>query len=132
MDGIHSSSVVQTQEQLFHKAQRGVEQSAPLFFKENTMIPKNLKVGDTFVDGKQTYKVTKVLEPPYAYESVVVEKPEPIKVEEPKVEEVDKTYTKTEINRMPNVKLEELCKELDLEVGTGAEMKRAIIGKLGL
>lgn len=104
-------------------------------FKENEMIPRNLKVGDTFVDGGLTYRVTKVLNPPYLYESAVVEKgekPEPIKVEEPKVEEVDKTYTKTEINRMPNVKLEELCKELDLEVGTGAEMKRAIIGKLGL
>lgn len=101
------------------------------------MIPRNLKVGETFVDGGLTYRVTKVLNPPYLYESAVVEKgekPEPIKVkEEPKEEpKEDKTYTKTEINRMPNVKLEELCKELELEVGTGAEMKRAIINKLGL
>ena len=99
------------------------------------MIPKNLKVGDTFEDGGLTYRVLKVLDPPYAYESAVVTVAPVDKslIEEPKEEpREEKAYTKTEINRLPNVKLEELCKELDLEIGTGAEMKRAIINKLGL
>jgi len=102
-------------------------------------MDKILKVGDTFVEGEQTYIVDAIVPMGYNAHAIgkVTDKPvvkeipkvEEIKVEEPK-EEV--TYSKTQVNRMPNAELEKLCKELGIEVGTGTEMKRAIIAKLGL
>lgn len=108
------------------------------------MIPKNMKIGDTFVDDGYTYVVDKIV--PLGYEShritsgnVKVEQPtkaENIKVSEEETPSITEggvnKYSKTQVNRMPNSKLEEVCKELGLEVGTGTEMKRAIIAKLGL
>lgn len=101
---------------------------------------KNLKVGDTFIEGNQTYVVDEIV--PLGYNAHVVTT-NVVKKEEKTVENTDKVevseitsndvnYSKTQVNRMPNVQLEKLCKELGLEVGTGTEMKRAIIAKLGL
>lgn len=106
------------------------------------MIPKNLKVGETFTDGGYTYKVLEIVKDGYISTKITnanVKKYEP-KVEE-EVEEIsvpetitnaNVNYNKTQINRLPNSKLEEVCKELGIEIGTGTEMKRAIIAKLGL
>jgi len=95
----------------------------------------NYKLGDTYVDGEYTYKVIKVYENgtceaqrvDIKKASIPEKKAEPI---EEKVEEPE--YSKTQINRLPNAELEKLCKKMGLEVGTGTEMKRALIAKLGL
>ena len=100
----------------------------------------NLKVGDTFVEGNQTYIVDEIVPLGYNAHAITTEV---VKKSEKQVENTDKTevseitsndvnYSKTQVNRMPNAQLEKLCKELGLEVGTGTEMKRAIIAKLGL
>ena len=99
-----------------------------------------LHIGDTFIEGDCTYKVTGIV--PEGYLAVMIKGmddiPEEPKVNEPKVEpKVEKTeeptsYSKTQINRMPNTELEKLCKELGIEVGTGTEMKRALIKELKL
>ena len=104
------------------------------------MVSKNLKVGDTFVEGEQTYIIDEIVPLGYNAHAITTEN---VKKEEKPVENTDKTevseiastdvnYSKTQVNRMPNAQLEKLCKELGLEVGTGTEMKRAIIAKLGL
>lgn len=97
------------------------------------MIPKNLKVGDTFVD-EFKFRVVKVNEDG-TYISERVNSVTPItevvvKTVEKPIEKLE--YSKTQVNRMPNSELEKVCKDLGLEVGTGTEMKRAIIAKLGL
>ena len=100
------------------------------------MIPKNPKVGDTFTD-EFTFKVIQVREDG-TFVSKRVDMDEVVKTEDiPTIkeevkEEVSKTYSKTQINRTPNSELEKICKELGLPIGTGTEMKRAIIDKLGL
>lgn len=100
-------------------------------------MDKILKVGDTFVEGEQTYVVDEIVPMGYNAHAIgkVTDKPiKEIPVEEPKTEEPKEevSYSKTQVNRMPNAELEKVCKELGLEVGTGTEMKRAIIAKLGL
>jgi len=114
------------------------------------MIPKNLKVGDTFTEGNSTYEVMEVIPggyrskriklnaESYAYEEAMKaepKNPEPVK-EEVKAEApapaLDTKYTKTEINRLNNAELEKLCKKLDIEPSTGMAMKKALIEKLGL
>lgn len=100
------------------------------------MIPSNLKVGDVFTD-EFTFRVIKVNEDgTYISERVKGAKPvEDIPVVEMPVEEVKEdipSFTKTQINRMPNAELEKVCKDLGIAVGTGTEMKRAIINKLEL
>jgi hypothetical protein len=93
------------------------------------MIPKNLKVGDTFTDGGFTYVVDEIVS--VGYNSHRIEKP--VKIPEIKEEVKEEPgYTKTQVNRLPNAELEKLCEKLGLEIGTGTEMKRAIIAKLGL
>jgi len=96
---------------------------------------KNLKVGDTFVEGDCTYKVLEVV--PEGYIAKMIKGMDdddiPVKEETPAIQEEETpAYSKTQVNRMPNAELEKLCKELGLEVGTGTEMKRSIISKLGL
>ena len=111
------------------------------------MIPTNLKVGDRFTDGGRTFEVTAVNE--LGYESRDIDMPvseqdvkedepeEEIKelpfttVEEKQLDSFNK-YTKTEINRLNNAELKSVCEKLDLNPGTGVEMKKAIIEKLGL
>lgn len=103
------------------------------------MIPKNPKVGDTFVD-EFTFKVVKVREDG-TFVSQRVDMDEVVKTEDIPTEvkgeveaeiKAEKTYSKTQINRTPNSELEKICKELGLPLGTGTEMKRAILDKLGL
>lgn len=94
----------------------------------------NLKIGDTFKEGDCTYKVVEVV--PEGYIATMIKGMDnddiPTIKEEIKEEVTETTYSKTQVNRMPNSELEKVCKELGLEVGTGTEMKRAIIAKLGL
>lgn len=100
------------------------------------MIPKHPKVGDTFVD-EFTFRVVQVREDG-SFVSQRVDMEEVVKPESTVETVVDspveekKTYSKTQINRMPNVELEKVCKELGLQIGTGTEMKRAILSKLEL
>ena len=103
------------------------------------MIPKNPKVGDTFVD-EFTFKVIKVREDG-TFVSQRVDMNEVVKTEDIPTEvkgeveaeiKEEKTYSKTQINRMPNAELEKVCKQLGIKVGTGTEMKRALIDRLGL
>ena len=96
---------------------------------------QKMSIGDTFKEGDCTYKVTGIV--PEGYLATMIKGMEDIPVYETKTEEVkpvveEVTYSKTQVNRMPNAELEKVCKELGLEVGTGTEMKRAIIAKLGL
>lgn len=101
------------------------------------MIPTNLKVGDTFIDGNK-YKVTALCELGYISERIeVLDNDAP--VVEPKKEEVVSnkldsfnSYTKTEINRLSVLELEAVCDKLGLERSTGVAMKKAIIDHLGL
>lgn len=109
------------------------------------MIPKNLKVGDTFVD-EFKFEVVKVNsdgtyisrritnESVKKSDSPVEEMAQPSRLEDvpQKITPEPVNFTKTQVNRMPNSELEKVCKELGLEIGTGTEMKRAIIAKLGL
>jgi len=59
---------------------------------------------------------------------------EKIEEKEP-LEEIEKTYTKTEINRMSTAELQELAKAEDVEDAeniTGAELKKILIEKFDL
>ena len=93
----------------------------------------NYKIGDRYVDGEYTYEVIKVYENGTCEaQRVDIKKaiPEKKPIVEEKAEEPE--YSKTQINRLPNAELEKLCRKLGIEVGTGTEMKRALIAKLGL
>lgn len=93
----------------------------------------NYKIGDRYVDGEYTYEVIKVYENGTCEaQRVDIKKaiPEKKPIVEEKAEEPE--YSKTQINRLPNAELEKLCMKLGVEVGTGTEMKRALIAKLGL
>lgn len=100
------------------------------------MIPKNLKVGDKFKDGNREYEVIEVVGEDYISKAITdgdVKTPSVAKdITEPDVKKEDAKITKTDVNRMSVSKLEAMSKELGLEIGTGAEMKKAIIEKLGL
>lgn len=96
------------------------------------MIPKTLKVGDTFTDGNRLYKVLEVCGEGIYISRVIEGEIEPQNEPEQIAEKTEKKYTKTEINRMSTATLTELAKELDIEVGTGLAMKNAIVKKLGL
>ena len=77
------------------------------------MIPKGLKIGDTFIDGGLTYKVTKVVGE--NYESVRVGDASPLQlvVEQPK-EEV-KEVKETDYSSMQYAQLKKLCAERGLD-----------------
>ena len=110
-----------------------------------------MKVGDIFVEGDCKYKVLEVVPEGYIAtmiegmdtftedtvknsDSSVEETAQPSGLEEKPLEITDDSvkFSKTQINRMPNSELESLCKKMGLEVGTGTEMKRSLISKLGL
>ena len=107
------------------------------------MVRPDLKVGDTFIEGENTYRVLSIVPEGYTAEIVEDKKAKPVKkeeeikelpfttVEENKLDSFNK-YTKTEINRLNNAELKSVCEQLDIEPGTGVEMKKAIIEKLGL
>lgn len=119
------------------------------------MIPKNLKVGDTFTEGNLTYEVTEIVsmfgQTVYNSRRIGAEAPqrpaEPtkqVKVEEASIEDKKadtepsvkldsfNKYTKTEINRLSKEELEKVCDKLGLEKSTGTAMKKVIIDHLGL
>ena len=73
------------------------------------MIPKGLKVGDTFEDFGQTYKVTKVVGE--NYESVWVGKSSPVRV----VEQPKEDYLS-----LPYAQLKKLCAQKGLDA-TGSQ-----------
>ena len=94
------------------------------------MIPKNLKIGDTFEDGNSTYEIIRVLKDGnYISKRVECNKlVEKDKFLEEKAE--DKKYTKTQINRMSIAELKKLANEYGIEATGGSAIKKAIIEKL--
>ena len=96
------------------------------------MIPKNLKIGDTFEDGNSTYEIIRVLKDGnYISKRVECNKlVEEDKLLEEKAE--DKKYTKTQINRMSIAELKKLANEYGIEATGGSAIKKAIIEKLEL
>ena len=96
------------------------------------MIPKNLKIGDTFEDCGSTYEIIRVLKDGnYISKRVECNK----LVEEDKVleeKEENKKYTKTQINRMSIAELKKLANEYGIEATGGSAIKKAIIEKLEL
>lgn len=96
------------------------------------MIPKNLKIGDTFEDGDSTYEIIRVLKDGnYISKRVECNKlVEKDKFLEEKTE--DKKYTKTQINRMSIAELKKLANEYGIEATGGSAIKKAIIEKLEL
>lgn len=96
------------------------------------MIPKNLKIGDTFEDGNSTYEVIRVLKDGnYISKRVECNKlVEEDKFLEEKAE--NNKYTKTQINRMTIAELKKLANEYGIEATGGSAIKKAIIEKLEL
>ena len=74
------------------------------------MIPKGLKVGDTFVDFGHTYKVTKVVGENYESVWVGGTSPRTLVVEQPEVTEADVNY-----DDIPYAQLKKLCAERGLD-----------------
>ncbi len=72
------------------------------------MIPKGLKVGDTFVDFGHTYKVTKVVGENYESVWVGGSSPRTLVVEQPK-------EAKEDYNSMQYAQLKKLCAEKGLD-----------------
>lgn len=97
------------------------------------MVPKGLKVGDTFQDGGRAYKVLSVNKDG-TYSSKAVEKDEIPKVFEAVKEAVEegKKYTKTDINRMPKDELSILAKEYGVEAETAVEMRKQLMEKMNI
>lgn len=96
------------------------------------MIPKNLKIGDTFKDGNSTYEIIRVLKDGnYISKRVECNKlVEEDKFLEEKAE--NNKYTKTQINRMSIAELKKLANEYGIEATGGSAIKKAIIEKLEL
>lgn len=96
------------------------------------MIPKNLKIGDTFEDGNSTYEIIRVLKDGnYISKRVECNKlVEEDKFLEEKAE--NNKYTKTQINRMSIAELKKLANEYGIEATGGSAIKKAIIEKLEL
>jgi hypothetical protein len=83
------------------------------------MIPKGLKVGQTFKDGIYTYKVTQVIGENYVSERVGETSPS-APVEEPKedIEDVKEDY-----ESLPYAQLKKLCADRGLDAsGKKAEL----------
>ena len=74
------------------------------------MIPKGLKVGDTFVDGGMTYRVTKVVGENYESAWVGETSPKALVVEQPKITSDDVNY-----DDLPYAQLKKLCAEKGLD-----------------
>ena len=74
------------------------------------MIPKGLKVGDTFEDGGATFKVTEVVGENYNSVRVGATPPFAADVEQPK-----KSVEKEDYLSMPYAQLKKLCAERGLD-----------------
>lgn len=96
------------------------------------MIPKNLKIGDTFEDCGSTYEIIRVLKDGN-YISKRVECKKLVEKDELLEEKAEiKKYTKTQINRMSIAELKKLANEYGIEATGGSAIKKAIIEKLEL
>ena len=96
------------------------------------MIPKNLKIGDTFEDCGSTYEIIRVLKDGN-YISKRVECNKLVEKDKFLEEKADnKKYTKTQINRMTIAELKKLANEYGIEATGGSAIKKAIIEKLEL
>lgn len=96
------------------------------------MIPKNLKIGDTFEDCGSTYEIISVLKDGN-YISKRVECKKLVEKDELLEEKAEiKKYTKTQINRMSIAELKKLANEYGIEATSGSAIKKAIIEKLEL
>ena len=96
------------------------------------MIPKNLKIGDTFKDGDSTYEIIRVLKDGN-YISKRVECKKLVEKDELLEEKAENNkYTKTQINRMSIAELKKLANEYGIEATGGSAIKKAIIEKLEL
>lgn len=78
------------------------------------MIPKGLKVGDTFDDFGLTYKVTKVVGENYESIWVGATSPKVLSAEQPKEEVKVKTEEEDYLS-MPYAQLKKLCAERGLD-----------------
>lgn len=113
------------------------------------MIPKNMKVGDTFTDGNRIFEVLEVRDDGMYVSKFLKTTKEtftkPDVKAEAKAEEITEgdvkddaqldsfnKYTKTEIKRLKTVELEKICDKLGLDKSTRLVMIEAIIEKLGL
>ena len=76
------------------------------------MIPKGLKVGDTFEDGGLVYRVKKVVGENYSAEWVGETPPEPLTVKQPKITEDD---VNSDYLSMPYAMLKKICAEKGLD-----------------
>jgi len=83
------------------------------------MIPKNLKVGDTFKDGRFTYRVKNVLDNGM-YESEMVEDIKELKFTEVKEKVVIKEEM-VDYRSMPYAQLKKMCAEKGLDA-TGSKV----------
>lgn len=83
------------------------------------MIPKGLKVGDTFDDGGNTYEVLKVVGENYLSQLVKVG-PVGFFVEQPKVKE-DVEEVKEDYSNLPYAQLKKKCAEKGLDA-TGSKV----------
>lgn len=96
------------------------------------MIPKNLKIGDTFEDCGSTYEIIRVLKDGN-YISKRVECKKLVEKDELLEEKAEnKKYSKTQINRMTIAELKKLANEYGIEATGGSAIKKAIIEKLEL
>lgn len=96
------------------------------------MIPKNLKIGDTFEDCGSTYEIIRVLKDGN-YISKRVECKKLVEKDELLEEKAEnKKYSKTQINRMSIAELKKLANEYGIEATGGSAIKKAIIEKLEL
>ena len=81
------------------------------------MIPKGLKVGDTFVDGGRTYKVTKVVDSD-RYESIWTgaSTPSVLSVkEEVKADVTEEKEEEIDYKSLPYATLKKMCAEKGLD-----------------
>ena len=86
------------------------------------MIPKGMKVGDTFEDGGVMHKVLAVVGE--NYESIVIDKPKEFSiVEEPKEEVQEETNEEVDYLSMPYAQLKKLCADKGLDAkGTKVDL----------
>lgn len=73
------------------------------------MIPKGLKVGDTFVDNGFTFEVTKVVGENYESRRTGTKTPSPVLITEPTVK------SEEDYNSLPYATLKKLCAERGLD-----------------
>jgi len=79
------------------------------------MIPKGLKVGDTFVDNGFTFEVTKVVGENYESKRTGIKTPSPVLITEPTVKSEEVKEDAPDYNSLPYATLKKLCAERGLD-----------------